>query len=55
MERTNARREKAKSPRAMMAMFGWTAPKMPTHYIAPANRKKLGISGMEKIVGPDQS
>ena len=34
----------------MMAMFGWTDPKMPAHYIAQANRERLGISGMEKIV-----
>jgi hypothetical protein len=27
----------------MMAMFGWTGPKMPAHYIAQANREKLGI------------
>lgn len=33
----------------MMAMFGWTAPKMPAHYIAQANRERLGISGMEII------
>lgn len=39
----------------MMAMFGWNAPKMPAHYIAQANREKLGISGMEKIVAFDQS
>jgi hypothetical protein len=39
----------------MMAMFGWTDPKMPAHYIARANREKLGISGMEKIVAFDQS
>jgi hypothetical protein len=39
----------------MMAMFGWTDPKMPAHYIAQANRKKLGITGMEKIVAFDQS
>jgi integrase len=38
----------------MMAMFGWTDPKMPAHYIAQANREKLGISGMEKIVVFDQ-
>jgi len=37
----------------MMAMFGWTDPKMPARYIAPANREKLGISGMEKIVAFD--
>jgi hypothetical protein len=24
----------------MMAMFGWTDPKMPAHYIAQANREK---------------
>ena len=39
----------------MMAMFGWTDPKMPAHYIAQANREKLGISGMDKIVAFDQS
>jgi hypothetical protein len=39
----------------MMAMFGWTDPKMPAHYIAQANREKLGISGMEKIMAFDQS
>ncbi|MDH2399254.1 hypothetical protein QCM77_04725 [Bradyrhizobium sp. SSUT18] len=37
-----------------MAMFGWTNPKMPAHYIAQANREKLGLSGMEKIVTFDQ-
>jgi len=35
-------------------MFGWTDPKMPAHYIAQANREKLGMSGMEKIVTFDQ-
>jgi len=39
----------------MMAMFGWTDPKMPAHYIAQTNRERLGISGMEKIVTFDQS
>jgi hypothetical protein len=39
----------------MMAMFGWTDPKMPAHYIAKANREKLGMTGMEKIVAFDQS
>lgn len=39
----------------MMAMFGWTDPKMPAHYIAQGNREKLGISGMEKIAAFDQS
>jgi hypothetical protein len=28
---------------------------MPAHYIAQANREKLGISGMEKILAFDQS
>ena len=28
---------------------------MPAHYIAQANREKLGVSGMEKIVAFDQS
>lgn len=39
----------------MMAMFGWTDPKMPAHYIAQANREKLGISGVDKVVAFDQS
>ena len=39
----------------MMAMFGWTDPKMPAHYIAQANREKLRTSGMDKIVTFDQS
>jgi integrase len=39
----------------MMAMFGWTDPKMPAHYIAQANREKLGMSGMEKMVAFDES
>src|SRR5258705_5759018 len=39
----------------MMAMFGWTDPKMPAHYIAQANREKLGISGMDKIIAFDLS
>jgi hypothetical protein len=39
----------------MTAMFGWTDPKMPALYIAKANREKLGISGMDKIVAFDQS
>jgi hypothetical protein len=33
---------------------GWTDPKMPAHYIALANREKLGISGMEKMVAFDE-
>jgi hypothetical protein len=28
---------------------------MPAHYIARANREKLGISGMDKVVTFDQS
>ena len=28
---------------------------MPAHYIAQANREKLGVCGMEKIVAFDQS
>lgn len=39
----------------IMAMFGWTDPKMPAHYIAQANREKLGMSGMDKVVAFDQS
>lgn len=39
----------------MMAMFGWTDPKMPAHYIAKAKRDKLGPSGMEKLMSFDSS
>ena len=39
----------------MMALFAWTDPKMPAHDIARANREKLGMSGMEKIVAFDRS
>jgi integrase len=39
----------------MMAMFGWTDPKMPAHYIAKAKREKLGVTGMDKVVAYDQS
>jgi hypothetical protein len=39
----------------MMPMFGWTDPKMPALYIAQANREKLGISGMDKVVAFDRS
>ena len=39
----------------MMAMFGWTDPKMPAHYIAQANREKLGFSVMDKVVAFDQT
>lgn len=39
----------------MMAMFGWTDPKMPAHYIAQASREKLGSSGMDKVIAFDQS
>ena len=38
-----------------MAMFSWTDPKMPAHWIAQANREKLGMTGMDKIVAFDQS
>ena len=36
-------------------MFGWTDPKMPAHYIAQANREKLGFSGMDDVVVLDNS
>ena len=39
----------------MTAMLGWTDPKMPAHYIAQANREKLGASGMDKIIAFDRS
>jgi hypothetical protein len=32
----------------MMAMFSWTDPKMPAHYIAKANPEKPGMGGMDK-------
>jgi hypothetical protein len=35
--------------------FGRTDPKMPVYYIARANREKLGMSGIDKIVTFDQS
>ena len=37
------------------AMFGGTDPKMPAHYIAQANREKLGFGGMDKVVAFDNS
>jgi hypothetical protein len=37
----------------MLAMFGWNDPKMAAHDIAPANREKLGIAGMDTIVAFD--
>jgi hypothetical protein len=39
----------------MMAMFGWTDPKMPAHYIAQANRQRLGVTGMDKVVAFDRT
>ena len=39
----------------VMAMFGWTDPKMPAHYIAQANREKLGMTGMDKVIAFDRS
>lgn len=38
----------------MMAMFGWTDPNMPALYIANANREKLGMTGMDKVVAFDR-
>jgi hypothetical protein len=38
----------------MMAMSGWTDPKMPAHYIAQANREKLGMTGMDKVIAFDR-
>jgi hypothetical protein len=32
----------------MLAMFGWTDPKMPAHDIAQINREKLGISDVTR-------
>jgi hypothetical protein len=39
----------------MMAMFGWTDPKMPAHYIARANRTKLGDSGQDRMLAYEES
>jgi len=39
----------------MMSMFGWTDPKMPSHYIAQANRATLGDSGQDRMFARDQS
>jgi hypothetical protein len=38
----------------MMAVFGWTDPKKPAHYIAKAKRDKLGLSGMDKLESFDK-
>jgi hypothetical protein len=38
----------------MMAMFGWTDPKMPALYIAAARRSVLGMSGSDKMIAFDQ-
>lgn len=37
----------------LMAMFGWADPKMSAHDIAQADRERLGIRGMEKIIAFD--
>ena len=39
----------------MMAMFGWRDHKMPALYIAKANREKVGLSGMDKLMAHDRS
>ena len=39
----------------MMAMFGWSDPKMPRSRHRAGEPEKLGVRGMEKIVAFDQS
>ncbi len=39
----------------MMAMFGWSAAKLPAHYIVPANREKPARAGMDKITAFDET
>lgn len=39
----------------MMACFGWLDEKMPAHYIAKANRSKLGDAGQQKMIAYDQN
>lgn len=38
----------------MMAMFGWKDEKMPSIYIAKADRERLGFDGMNKLITYDQ-
>jgi hypothetical protein len=38
----------------MMAMFGWKDEKMPSIYIAKADRERLGFDGMNKLIAFDQ-
>ena len=33
----------------LMAIFGWTDPKMAAHYTRTANRKRLAAQAMEKL------
>ena len=33
----------------LMAIFGWTDPKMAAHYTRTANRKRLAAQGMTKL------
>lgn len=35
----------------LMAIFGWTDPKMAAHYTRTANRKRLAADAMEKLTG----
>jgi integrase len=39
----------------LMAMFGWTDPKMAAHYTRTANRKRLAAEAIEKLNGPRTS
>jgi hypothetical protein len=32
-----------------MAIFGWTDPKMASHYVKTANRKRLAAQAMQKL------
>jgi hypothetical protein len=38
----------------IMAMFGWKDEKMPSIYIAKADRERLGFDGMNRLIGYDQ-
>lgn len=38
----------------MMAVFGWKDEKVPSIYIAKADRERLGFDGMNKLIAYDQ-
>jgi hypothetical protein len=39
----------------VLAVFGWTDPKMAAHDIAQENRENLGTAGMDTIVAFDET